>query len=102
MSIVYGIDIKESEDPYISVAEGAVSGLAEAGILGTFWVDFFPILKYVPSWFPGAGFQKKAVHWKVLLTTMAEKPFGYAKEQLVGDHLHEISEPRACLDANNL
>ena len=85
MKIAYGIDIKESEDPYISVAAEAVNGLAEAGVPGAFWVDLFPILKYVPSWFPGAGFQKKAAHWKVLVTKMAEEPFRYVQEQLVGD-----------------
>ena len=36
MSIAYGIDIKESEDPYISVAEEAVSQISQAGVPGTF------------------------------------------------------------------
>jgi len=29
-------------------------------ITGAFLVDIIPILKYVPEWFPGAKFQKKA------------------------------------------
>ena len=86
MSIAYGIDIKDSEDPYILVAEEAVSQVAEAGVPGAFWVDFFPILKYVPSWFPGAGFQKIAARARVMATSMAEEPFRYVKEQLVGHH----------------
>ena len=91
MSIAYGIDIKESEDPYISVAEEAVSQISQAGVPGTFWVDFFPILKYVPSWFPGAGFQKIAARARVLATSMTEQPFRYVKEQLVRHHFLEIS-----------
>ena len=83
MKITYGIDVKESGDPYISTAEVTLSGIAEAGVIGAFWVDIFPLLRFVPSWVPGAGFQKKAARWKVALITMTEKPFQYVKEQLV-------------------
>jgi hypothetical protein len=83
MRIGYGIDVQESDDPYISIAEEALNGAAEAGIPGAFWVDMFPILKYVPSWFPGAGFQKKAARWREATNTMADKPFRHVQEQLV-------------------
>jgi hypothetical protein len=83
MKIVYGITVQESDDPYISIAEEALKGVAEAGTPGAFWVDTFPILKYVPSWFPGAGFQKKAARWRECINTMAENPFRHVQEQLV-------------------
>jgi hypothetical protein len=83
MSIGYGIDVQESNDPYIAIAEEVFDSLAEAGVPGTFWVDLVPILKYVPSWFPGAGFQKKAAGWRKAINTMAEKPFFHVKEQTV-------------------
>jgi hypothetical protein len=85
MSIAYGIDVQEFEDPYLLLAEEALNGLNQAVNLGTFWVDLFPLLKYVPSWFPGAGFQKKAAHWRKVNATLAEKPFRYVEEQLVGE-----------------
>ena len=83
MKIVYGIDVQESDDPYITMAEEVLNGLAEAGIPGSFWVDMFPLLKYVPSWFPGAGFQKKAAHWREATNLMAGNPFRHVQEQLV-------------------
>ena len=86
MDIVYGIKVQESGDHYISLAEEVINGANEASIPGAFWVDLFPILAYVPSWFPGAGFQKKAAHWGKLNAIMIEKPFRYVQEQLVGDH----------------
>ena len=82
MKIGYGISVQESDDPYISIAEEAMHGAAEAGIPGAFLVDLFPILKYVPSWFPGAGFKRKAAHWREATNTMAEKPFRHVQEQL--------------------
>ena len=86
MKITYGIDIKESGDPYFSIAEEVLTRLAEAGVIGAFWVDIFPLLRFIPSWVPGAGFQKKAARSKALLMAMTEKPFQYVKEQLVEDH----------------
>ena len=83
MKIGYGIAVQESDDPYVSIAEEALEGVAQAGIPGTYWVDLLPILKYVPSWFPGAGFQKKAARWREVINTMAEKPFRHVQEQLV-------------------
>ena len=83
MKIVYGIDVQESDDPYISMAEVALSGVAEAAIPGAFWVDMFPILRYVPSWFPGAGFQKKATRVIETINIMADKPFCHVQEQSV-------------------
>ena len=83
MKIGYGIAVQESDGPYISIAEEALNGAAQAGIPGAFWVDFLPFLKHVPSWFPGAGFQKKAAHWREVINKMAEKPFLHVQEQLV-------------------
>ena len=89
MKISYAIDVQESNDPYILAAEEAMKGISEAGVPGAFWVDVFPVLKYVPSWFPGTGFQKKAAHWREVNKYLIEKPFLYVEEQLVRDHFFE-------------
>ena len=82
MKIGYGIDVQESDDPYISIAEVVMNSGSQAGT-GVFLVDFLPILKYVPSWFPGAGFQRKAAYWRKDLNIKIEKPFRHVQEQLV-------------------
>ena len=92
MNIGYGISVQESDDPYILIAEEALNGLSEAGVPGAFWVDLIPLLKYVPSWFPGAGFQKKAARWREVNNAMAEKPFRHVKEQLVLDSISFFCE----------
>ena len=92
MRISYGIAVQESDDPYISIAEEVLTGASEAGIPGAFWVDLFPVLKYVPSWFPGAGFQRKAARLREAINTMAEKPFRYVQEQLVQVHFLRAHE----------
>ena len=94
MKVAYGIDVQESNDPFIRVAEEAMKGVDEAGFPGTYWVDLFPILKYVPSWFPGAGFKKRAAHWREVNRAMIEKPFHYVKEQMVSPIVFFFFSPR--------
>jgi hypothetical protein len=83
MDITYGIKISDVNDPYILNAEEALSALAQGGTPGNFWVDQLPILKYVPGWMPGAGFKRKAEHWRKVNISVSEKPFQYVKESLV-------------------
>ncbi|KAF8994066.1 cytochrome P450 [Cyathus striatus] len=82
MSIAYGIDIQPLNDPYLKIAEEALVGLAAGANPTTFWVDALPFLKYVPSWFPGAGFKRKANVWKEWTRKMVEVPFAEARRQI--------------------
>ena len=91
MDIAYGIKVQESGDRYISIAEEVNKAGSEVAVPGAFLVDLFPILVYVPSWFPGAGFKKKAAHWRKLGEILTEKPFRYVQEQLVGESFPRIT-----------
>ncbi|KAJ7625702.1 cytochrome P450 [Roridomyces roridus] len=82
ISVAYGIDILPSKDPYVKLAQDAVHTWAAALVPGLYLVDTFPILKYVPSWFPGAGFKRKAQEWRKLSWDMAELPFAETKRQM--------------------
>ncbi|KAJ7648324.1 cytochrome P450 [Mycena polygramma] len=75
MSVAYGIDVLPYADPYISSIEAAVDALMVAAIPGQFLVDFFPILKYVPEWIPGAGFKRTARKWKETTRRAVNAPF---------------------------
>ncbi|KAF8874751.1 cytochrome P450 [Infundibulicybe gibba] len=81
MKITYGINIEEENDPYVETAEDALDAMVKAGVPGAFLVDFIPILKYVPAWMPGAGFKRKAAHWRNLSYEMVEKPWSFVKSQ---------------------
>lgn len=84
MSITYGIDTLPERDPYVTAAEDALHAVVMAAIPGTFLVDSLPFLKYVPAWFPGAGFQRKASEWKVLARRMVDMPYETAT-RLIAD-----------------
>ncbi|KAL0066761.1 hypothetical protein AAF712_006152 [Marasmius tenuissimus] len=82
LTVTYGLDIKGPDDPVIKIAEGAVDALTHALNPGTFLVDALPALKYVPDWFPGAGFKTKAKEWKKLYNRMNTEPFEMVKKQM--------------------
>ncbi|KAJ7888842.1 cytochrome P450 [Mycena leptocephala] len=79
MYVAYGIDVKPANDPYVTLAEAAVHSLADVGGPGRFLVDLIPLLKYVPEWFPGAGFKRQASIWRSLARSMVDTPFAQAK-----------------------
>ncbi|KAJ7138219.1 cytochrome P450 [Mycena epipterygia] len=81
ISVAYGIDVLPINDPYTDVAEQANAGV-QAAIPGRFLVDSIPLLKYVPDWFPGAGFKQKAKEWKQVGQLLQELPFVEVKRQL--------------------
>ncbi|KAJ7060794.1 cytochrome P450 [Mycena amicta] len=82
MKVAYGIDLQEENDPYVHLAEEAVRTLSDAGVPGKYLVDAFPVLKYIPSWMPGATFKRDAARWRVFARGIADAPFEETKRQM--------------------
>jgi hypothetical protein len=82
MNVVYGIQIAEEDDRYVTVASEALESLAIAATPGTFLVDLIPALKYVPAWFPFAGFQRKAAYWRSVSDEFQNRPFNVVKSSM--------------------
>ncbi|OCH91450.1 cytochrome P450 [Obba rivulosa] len=75
LSVLYGIQAEEKDDKYIAIAERALDAIGEVATAGKFWVDFVPLLRYIPIWMPGAEFQRKAAKWKLDASAMKETPW---------------------------
>lgn len=86
MKISYGIEVEGFDDPYIVNVEESIKGLnlaaGQAGP-GAFLVDLIPALKYVPNWFPGAGFKNKAAYWADVNKKVVTLPFNHVTRQIV-------------------
>ena len=83
LSMTYGIPIQETNDPFVNLAETAIKSVSTAASTGLFLVDIIPILKYVPEFVPGAGFQKKARIWRKIQEEFRERPFVASLEAMV-------------------
>ncbi|KAJ6504475.1 cytochrome P450 [Mycena vulgaris] len=106
MSVAYGINVLPKDDPYVTLAEHALHSLVFALVPGRFVVDSLPILKYVPEWFPGASFRRKAKVWRELSRSMVDKPFAEAKRNIasstiVAPHSFTASALRTLDDCEN-
>ncbi|THH30833.1 hypothetical protein EUX98_g3357 [Antrodiella citrinella] len=64
LKLAYGYKVQGDDDPFVKRAQEWVEHFASATSFGDFLVNWFPTLKYVPSWVPGASFQRIAVEWK--------------------------------------
>jgi hypothetical protein len=83
--MTYSINVRPYNDPYIKVVEEAAHCLAQMAVPGAFLVDVFPILKYVPEWFPGAKFQTTAAMMRKHAVTMRNTTFAHSEELMVCD-----------------
>jgi hypothetical protein len=50
---------------------------------GRYLVDVFPSLQYLPTWFPGAGFQKEAAGYRKTVERMTEEPVKATERDMV-------------------
>ncbi|KAH9894789.1 CyP450 monooxygenase [Cubamyces lactineus] len=81
LEITYGMSMEalDTDDGYVNLAEAAVASFGAVAIPGKYWVDMFPLLRFVPSWVPGAGFKRKAHAWKALNHNLRDLPWEWTK-----------------------
>ncbi|EIW56875.1 cytochrome P450 [Trametes versicolor FP-101664 SS1] len=75
LEITYGKRVMSLDDELVRVAERGIEGANSAGSPGSMLVDFFPILKYIPTWFPGAGFKRHATVVRRYIEEWKNKPY---------------------------
>ena len=74
----------EDDDKYFNMVERIVDDADKINTPGRFPVEAIPSLRYLPSWFPGAGFKRQAEKWRKVTLAMARVPFAFVKDQMVG------------------
>ncbi|KAJ8088573.1 hypothetical protein PM082_022646 [Marasmius tenuissimus] len=83
LKITYGYALKAKDDPYLDLALSSLEGIIASGNHGSFWVDYLPVVKHVPAWFPGASFQRKAKVWRQSNKELKDRPWGWIKDAIV-------------------
>ncbi|KAK2467643.1 hypothetical protein APHAL10511_000498 [Amanita phalloides] len=86
MDVVYGIPIKNLDDPYLLKSEEAAIAFTQGAIFGTFWIDhvpfMIPFLKNLPSWIPGAASINLWDKWRATGSFLHHSPFESVKDDL--------------------
>ena len=102
MLLSYGHEMADHGDPLATVSREAMYMLGVSAVPGKFLVDTIPIreskfrvhlsklyldvfcpVRYVPEWFPGAGFQKLAHTSRELTRKMRFEPLDMVKHRMV-------------------
>ena len=96
----------------ISLAESAMIKFKLLRNPGAYLVDFIPLrmptsssmefipddfastVRYVPAWFPGAGFKKEALDVRELLEENANVPFQFSVQEMVYDDVFSTIRAR--------
>ncbi|QQK45224.1 Cytochrome P450, E-class, group I [Penicillium digitatum] len=87
LKIGYGYTVEpHAQDPLVNLANKAMEGFSSAFLPATWAVDFVPILRYLPSWFPGAGFVKVAQSYKSEAESFSDVPYEFTKQQISDCH----------------
>lgn len=82
LEIAYGYTETSEKDAYIRLASETITQSLEAGTLVASLVDFFPILLYLPHWFPGGGFKSNAMKLHGRVWQIMESPFRYVQQAI--------------------
>lgn len=98
--ITYGIDTPSHNNPYHHISEHLLEGFRTTVDSTSFLVDTIPLcksrfmqifihdlnvslVKYLPEWFPGAYFQRRAKAWATSASQLLDRPFTEAQSLMV-------------------
>ncbi|KAF9058200.1 cytochrome P450 [Panaeolus papilionaceus] len=84
LKVAYGYQVAGNDDPLVVALEDGMKQLGVLNIPGKYWVEYFPILRFVPEWFPGAGFKHLARVIGESMSRLEDQPLEWAKKQIAG------------------
>ena len=92
MRITYGMMPKDRHDEALTLAVAGANIFSGALVPGKYLVESFPILRYIPSWFPGARFQREIAAWRRTWKAVRNKAFDDSIAKMVSDQLQIYQE----------
>ena len=85
MKLLYNIDVNGDDDKHLAIIDAALSGAPQGGVPGKFLIRYFPFLRFIPDFLPGAGFQKQFARWQTTANALKNVPFEHVKAFMVSD-----------------
>ncbi|KAF8758289.1 cytochrome P450 [Rhizoctonia solani] len=79
---VYGYEATSSNDTLFETVSCAVDGFSRSIIASNFYVNLIPWMQYIPAWFPGAQWKRKALVWRWQTEQMLHVPYNWTREKM--------------------
>jgi hypothetical protein len=87
MAGMYGHDVAPRNDRFVAIAEETMSKCLRCILMpASLVVNAFPLLRFLPSWFPGASFKRKALEGRYHMRQMINLPVDMVEKQMVFVH----------------
>ncbi|KAJ6570546.1 cytochrome P450 [Mycena vulgaris] len=96
----FGQRVESDDDPLMKMGKAVSDSSNNAGPIGNTPVDFIPLLKYFPSWFPGAYYGARAKEMYPLIRRFHDYPVELVRKQMAEGTanpsflLSELERPR--------
>ncbi|KAG4259102.1 cytochrome P450 [Fusarium proliferatum] len=85
LKIAYGYRVEpRGPDTLLDLSDLSAQQVIPAASPGAWAMDTLPVLKYLPSCFPGAHVKRLAYVWKQTLDDLSEKPYRFVLRQIDG------------------
>ncbi|KAI0535326.1 cytochrome protein [Xylaria digitata] len=83
LKMTYGYTVEPHKpDPLVELADVSMAQFALATTPGTWLVDVFPALKYIPDWVPGINWKKAVKEQQAQLREFSQRPLKYAQQRI--------------------
>lgn len=89
LKTTYGYTTKTGEpDQLVTLIERFAHGFVDIVTPGTWAVDMFPVIKRLPTWFPGTGFRQTLDSVSRMWNELKDIPYEMARDQMAkGSHI---------------
>ncbi|KAL0931244.1 cytochrome p450 oxidoreductase [Colletotrichum truncatum] len=83
LSMVFGYNTEQfKKDGLLDLMNKVMDDFTRIATIGTYMVDIFPLLRYVPEWFPGTGWKQEAKQYAEEYMATVEKPYRFVQHQM--------------------
>ncbi|CAE6474944.1 unnamed protein product [Rhizoctonia solani] len=90
LEFAYGYKPENAQDIFLEESQLAFHNVLLASMQTSFLVNVFPVLSYIPEWFPGAGWKRTAREWGLQQDKAKTEPYEWLKAQ-VASGTHQLS-----------
>ena len=90
LKIMYDMDVVDWSDEFINLSGASVTAIGATQVPGKFWVEFLPVLRYIPGWVPGAYFKRWVEQYSPMIIKMINQPFDEVKEKMVSKIISNV------------
>ncbi|KZV92715.1 cytochrome P450 [Exidia glandulosa HHB12029] len=102
LRVAYGYQVADEDDKFVKMSEAALATFF-ASTAPVWLVNTFPIMRYIPTWMPGAHFKRQAAEWREIAErsrretiewTQAELDKGNALPSVAAEALGDLDHPK--------